>query len=132
MSGVLVIVERLKASAPLIAQVPAARIMAGDVPQGTGLPAIGVTLVSSVPLVVNVDGTVTTHRDRVQVSVLAKTYTSLRTIMPLVFASCPHVRGTINGVKCDSIIPGAEGPDFSDEEVKFFSRTRDFVVTWTT
>ncbi len=129
MSGVLVIVDKLKGNAALTAQVPAARIMAGELPERTALPAISVTQISGVPIT-DLRGAVTMQADRVQVTVLAKTYTTLRTIMPLVLAACPHTRGTVNGIACDSIRPDIEGPDLSDDEVGFVSRSRDFVVRW--
>ena len=49
MSGVAVIVSLLKASAPILAIVPTTRIMAGDLPLNTVMPAIAVTQISGVP-----------------------------------------------------------------------------------
>ncbi len=131
MSGVAVIVELLTASAPLIAQVPASRIKAGDMPLKTALPAISVTQISSVPhWTVAMSGS-EFNTDRVQVTVLAKTYPSLRAILRLVRTACAHTRGTVNGIAVDSILPEAEGPDFSDEEVSMVGGSRDFIVNWT-
>lgn len=131
MSGVAVIVAKLKAHAPLTAVVASARIMAGNLPLNTALPAISVTQISSVPrnTVSMADSEFNT--DRVQVTVMAKTYPSLRSILRLVLAACPHTRGTVNGIACDSITPEAEGPDFSDEELTMVAGSRDFNVTWT-
>lgn len=132
MSGVQVILSKLLASSDLTTVVPSARIVAGEIPEGTALPALSVMLVSSVPRL-NVRmaaGARETSTDRVQVSVLAKSYPQMRQIMRLVRAACPHVRGTVDGIAVDSIIPELEGPDFFVEQLKVVGCTRDFRVVW--
>lgn len=131
MSSVAVIRARLTAYAPLLAQVPDSRIVAGDIPLNTAFPAISITLVSSTPLT-NMAAAAAGRMnvDQVQVTVLAKTYPSLRQILALVLAACGNTRGTVAGFKVDSILPGIEGPDFSDDEVKFIAGSRDFTVKW--
>jgi hypothetical protein len=142
MSSVTVIVNRLKAHAPLVALVPAARIMAGELPLNTALPAIAVTLVSSLPrLTVPVPGTKVMNTDRVQVTVAAAGvqtttagtgYKGMKDILVLVLAACGNVSGTVGGVKVDSIRPDIEGPDFFNDAPAMALGSRDFLVRWTT
>lgn len=103
--------------------------MAGPLPQGTTLPAISVTHVS------------TTRREavsptasrfcvsRVQVTVLAKAYPEQKSILALVRAALPRSRGTVNGVKVDSILIDSEGPDFTDDAGLFIG-SHDFIVSY--
>ena len=140
MSGVAVIVAKLRAYAPLVAVVPAVRIVAGDLPLKSALPAISVMQVSSVPrLVVAMPIAKMSHTDRVQVTVLVKGdqiasagtgYAGLRTILAHVLAACPHTRGTFNGVSVDTIMPDSEGPDDSMDDPYMLLGSRDFMVRW--
>lgn len=140
MSSVTVIVNRLKAYAPLEAFLPDARIMAGELPLNTTLPAISVTLVSSLPrLIVAVPGTRVMNTDRVQVTVAAVAgqtatagtgYKGMKDILALVLAACGNYRGTVNGIKVDSILPDIEGPDFFNEAPAMALGSRDFIVKW--
>lgn len=136
----------LASNAPLLSAlgsgppVAASRIMAGDLPVGTVLPAIAVTQISSVPRnTVYMGEPKKHHLDRVQVSVLTKGtqatppgsgYPGVRSLLKLVLAACPHLRGTINGIDVDSITPDIEGPDLSDDAAGLYSGSRDFLVRW--
>lgn len=146
MSGVAVIRYLLATNAPLIAVVPAARIMGGSLPIKTVRPAISVFQISSVPrITVSMGETKRHHLDRVQVSVLGAAqqalasgqagpqgtaYPGLRAILALVFAACPHTRGVVNGINVDSILPDIEGPDLSDDVIDLNEASRDFLVRW--
>lgn len=131
MSGVAIIVAKLLVHAPLTAVVASARIVAGDLPEGTTLPAISVTQISSVPRSrVRPSATNEYTTDRVQVTVNAKTYPQLAQVMRLVRQACPHARGTVAGVTLDSILPDTEGPDFHDDQLGSYARSRDFIVRW--
>jgi len=137
MSGVSVIWYLLKTNSPVLAVVPATRIMAGDLPVKMVLPAISVTQISSVPYnLLRTNEANKMHTDRVQASVLFKGvgegagYPGLKAMMKLVLAACPSQRGTVNGVVVDSITPGLEGPDLYDDAVGVYSQSRDFLVRW--
>ena len=146
MSGVVVIVALLKANAPILSAlgagppIAANRIMAGDLPLSTVLPAITVTQISGVPrLTVAMIEPNRLNTDRVQVSVLFKGpagspsglgYPGVKNMMKLVLAACPNQRGTINGINVDSILPDTEGPDLQDDATSLFSQSRDFIVKW--
>lgn len=140
MSGVAVIRYLLVHYQPLLNVVPASRIMAGDLPLNTTLPAISVTQIGSTPRnTVGMNGAQVLHTDRVQVSVLVKGsqgspagqgYPGVRSLLKLVLAACPHQHGTINGVVTDSVLPDTEGPDACDETVALYTGSRDFIVKW--
>ncbi len=140
MSGVVIIRYLLANNAPVLAIVPAAKIMTGDVPLNTALPAIAITQISSIP---HTDVSMTDakmHTDRVQVSVLLKGpqgspsglgYPGQKALLKLVLAACPNQRGTVNGVAVDAILPDIEGPDLYDDPTSLFSGSRDFIVKYT-
>ena len=140
MSGVIVIRALLVASAPVVAVVPSTRIMAGDLPLNTVMPAIAITQISSLPHnTVYMREPRMQHTDRIQVSVLFKGpqgtpagtgYPGVRAMLKLVLAACPHTHGTVNGIDVDSIIPDVEGPDLSDDATALYSGSRDFIVRW--
>lgn len=140
MSGVAVIRYLLANNGPVVALVPAAKIMAGDVPLNTLLPAIVITQISSVPRnIVSMIPARVQHTDRVQVSVLLKGpqgtpaglgYPGVRSLLKLVLAACPNTHGTVNGLEVDSIWPDAEGQDLFDDVTALYSGSRDFFVRW--
>lgn len=140
MSGVAIIRYFLVNDQNLIAAVPAARIMAGDLPLNAVMPAISITQVSSMPRnTVKMNEGKIQHTDRVQVSVLVKGpqgtpagngYPDVRRILKLVLAACPHRRGSYGGFDVDSITPDIEGPDLSDDATALYTGSRDFFVKW--
>lgn len=138
MSGVAVIRYLLANAAGVVAVVPATRIMAGDLPLNTTIPAIAVTQVDSVPMHLLRANEGKEHTDRVQVTVYRKGepadrgYAGLKTLLDLVLAACPSQRGTVNGVAVDSITPDIEGPDLPIAEMDLYIRSRDFLVRWHT
>lgn len=131
MSGIAAARYLLANNATLTAQVPAARIYAGVIPQNTALPAIGLQEVSGVErLTVAMNEAAKFRTDRVQVSVLAATYPSKKTILELVRAALANQSGTVNGVKVDSILPDGRGPDFDDPGANIYEQSHDFIVRW--
>ena len=132
MSSVSVIWYLLKTKANIISVVPAARIMCGDLPLNTVLPAISVKQISSVPMnLLKTNEANKLHSDRIQVTALFKAnYPGLKDFMKLILAACPSQRGTVNSVVVDSIQPELEGPDLYDHETDIYSQSRDFVVRW--
>ena len=114
MSDVKAVRYLLANSATLIAQVPAARIIGGVLPQGMALPAISVMHVSTVrPSFVAASAGMSIAR--VQVTIFAATYATQKSIMALIRAALPRSRGSVNGVAVESIIPDIEGPDSTDD-----------------
>lgn len=137
MSGVAVVRYLLANNAGVLAVVPATRILAGDLPLNTPMPAIAVTQVSSVPLnLMRTNEANKVHTDRVQVTVYRKAepddrgYPGLKSLLDLVLSACPSQYGTVNGVSVQSIVPDVEGPDLPIPELSIFTRSRDFIVRW--
>ncbi|MFA5900350.1 MAG: DUF3168 domain-containing protein [Hyphomicrobium sp.] len=129
MSDVKVIRYLLANNAPLIAVVPAAKIMAGMIPQGTALPAIAVSHVSGVWRQ-EISQQSRQCRARVQVTVMAATYPQQKQIIGLIRTAIPRTRGTINSVNVESILREPDGPDFRDDEIGSFMQTQDYFVTF--
>lgn len=141
MSGVAVIRFLLANNAPVVAVVPAARIMAGELPINTTLPAISIMQVSGVPRLTHaMSETPRIHTDRVQVTVAFKSpsatpagqgYPGVKSLLKLVLAACPNQHGTVGTVTdVDSILPDVEGPDLQDDETGLFTQSRDFIVKY--
>lgn len=142
MSGVAVIINLLLADAATLAATGADQIMAGDIPLGTTLPVLGVSLISGTPrntLSMLEPGRLMT--DRVQVTALVKLrgedpegtgYPGMKALLALVLAACPNQRGTVGGILVDSILPDIEGPDFNYTAEGIVGGSRDFIVKWKT
>jgi hypothetical protein len=119
----------LAQNATLTAQVPAARIIGGVLPQGMALPAISVMHVSTVrPSFVAASAGMSIAR--VQVTIFAATYATQKSIMALIRAALPRSRGSVNGVAVESIIPDTEGPDATDDAGLYIGSI-DYRVTYT-
>ena len=129
MSGTAIIRYKLANYANLTAVVPAARIQAGVLPQGTALPCISVTLISGNTLN-QVSKSSGLRTDRVQITVDAASYPDVRTLLGLVRAALPYTRGAVNSIACDSILPDIEGPDGFDDLLKSYFQSQDYIVTW--
>lgn len=131
MSDVKAVRYLLANNAGLTAVVPATAIIGGIIPQGTALPAIGITHVSTIrrhPI----DNTATEFcTSRVQVTVHASTYASQKAVLALVRAAVPRKPGTVNNVKVDAIHTDVEGPDFTDSDPEIYMGSIDYIVTYT-
>lgn len=116
MSAVAIIKTLLHGNANLIAAVPVARILSGVLPQSTVLPAVGITEIVSTEIP-HVDGLApTTLVDgRVQVTVVAKDYASVKSVLALVRKACNYQRGVLAGYTVVSVRRLSNGPDFGDD-----------------
>ena len=140
MSGVAVIRSLIATNAAVLAVIPAARIVAGDLPLNTVMPAIAITEIDSQPRnTVAMNEPNRMHTERVQVSVLFKGpsgtpagtgYPGVKAMLALVLTACPHTHGTINGFTVLDILPSGEGPDLQDVATSLYSGSRDFLVRW--
>lgn len=140
MSGVAVVRYLLANSAPVLAIIPAARIMAGDLPLNATLPAISVMEIDSQPHnTVAMTEPNKLHTERVQVSVIFKGsggtpagtgLPGVKGVLALLLAAVPHTHGTVNGINVVSILPDGEGPDLQDAATSLYSGSRDFIVRW--
>lgn len=128
MSDVKAVRYLLANNAGLIAVVPATRIIAGILPQGTTAPAIAVTHVTTIrrQLIASQAECVA----RVQVTVMAATYPLLKSTLALVRAALPRTHGSVNGVNVLGLIVDTTGPDFTDESGLFLG-SQDVILTYT-
>lgn len=132
MSGVAIMRALMLAHEPLTALVPAARIRIGEIPQGTVLPAVLITSVSGP----NEIGTVarntayTTVRERVQVTVYAKSYEEQERILMACKLGRGVHKGEHAGFYTNSVIPEGVNPPILPGEDRVYERSRDFMVTF--
>jgi hypothetical protein len=131
MSGVAIVCYLLSTNSPVTTVCPKTRILGDVLPLGITLPAISVMKISrGIRNTVAMTGTTKVHTERVQVTVAAKSRPEAQALLNLVLAACPNTHSTVNGIACDSILPGPEGPDFADVDTEIRFGTRDFIVKW--
>lgn len=127
MSAEKVIYNLLSNNVALNAVVPASRVYASIIPLGTALPAIAYMLISNVEET-SIGMTTNRLRSRVQITIAAKTYPSVKQIVDLVVSACNHKQGTFNGIQVDSVIKDVVGADFRDDDEGIFYSTVDFRI----
>ena len=131
MSAVKVIRALLAAHAPVLALVPAARIVAGTVPQGTPLPAIGLTEISRVEMpTVSLGQRAVQVTARVQVTVHASTYPNQKAVLQAAKLGAGAHTGTVAGVEVRSVMRDVVGPDMADDAAGVYQQSRDFKVVF--
>lgn len=131
MSGTAIIRALLAAHSPLTALVPTANIRAGILPQNTVLPAVGASTVSEneqETMARNLPGKMI--RERVQVTVLAKDYETMKRVMKATALGPGTFAGQINGYYVRSILPWGVGPEIPPGDDKIYEQSRDFMVTF--
>jgi hypothetical protein len=130
MSAAVVVRELLKARTQVTTLVPAERLFTGAMPLGAMLPAIVLIDVSGneIPTVAR-NGTHSTIRARVQVTVYAKNYETQEKV--LLACKLPGIpRGIIKGFKVNAVEPMGTGPAIPPGDDGIFERSRDFMVTF--
>ena len=130
MNGVIAVRSLLVADTGVTSLVPVARIAAGMLPQGTGLPAISLMSVSSVDRNVPAPGTKRRVTERVQVTVLARTYPETKAIVAAVRKAAADQMPAIDGLFDVTVHTDSAGPDFLDEETGIHMQTQDFRVSF--
>jgi hypothetical protein len=129
MSDVKAIRYLLANNVSLVEVVPAAKIVAGLIPQGTVLPAIAVSHVSTTRQRMIASPGVELLTSRVQITAIATSYPQQKTILGLIKAALPRTRGTVNGVTVGSLLFELAGPDFRDDEIGSFMGSLDYIIT---
>lgn len=129
MSGVTIVGTLLRAHAPLLAEVPAARIKGGHLPENGPLPALLLRTVSVIDRQTLVRGTVVRSTERVAVTVRAASYRDQRAIIALVRDRCAGWTGDIAGCGRISILTAGLGPDVNGPGDSF-EQTQDFRVSY--
>lgn len=133
MSGVAIILALLNANSDLLAKVPAARIMGDDLPIGIALPAMSVTLISSVdtPELAPASGGKRYVRDRVQVTVFAATAPERYAAIQAVRKACAdQLYPTISPWTGITVHTESQGPDFTSDDGNIRIGTQDFRVRY--
>ena len=130
MNGVIAVRSLLVADTRVTALVPFARIAAGMLPQGTDLPAISLMSVSSVDRNVPAPGSKRRVTERVQVTVLARTYPEVKAILAAVRTAAADQMPAIDGLTEVIVHTDSAGPDFLDEETGIHMQTQDFRVSF--
>jgi hypothetical protein len=129
MSGVAICRTLLSANTALLAVVPANKIMAGVIPLNTVLPAISVASISGVSHNnVAMDNAPKMVTERVQVTVMSKTYPQQKQLLALVKAAIPNTYAIVSGFQCYSIVDDIEGPDIQDVDLIIYFQSADFNV----
>lgn len=130
-SGIDAVRAALVAYAPLTALVPATRIGAGDLPQGTDLPALSLTSISKVDRNIPNPGTYRHVTERVQVMIHANDYPSQKAIEAAVRKAAADKIGTsVSGLINVTIHTDGGGPDIMNEQASIHLGTQDFKVTY--
>jgi len=130
MNGVIAVRTLLVNDTGVTALVPVARISAGSLPQGTDLPAISLMSVSSVDRNIPAPGAKRRVTERVQVTVLARTYPEAKTLIAAVRAAAADQMPAIGGIAQVTVHTDSAGPDFLDEETGIHMQTQDLRVSF--
>lgn len=131
MSAVVALRAVLVEQAAITDLVPTKRIYVGVLPMGTVLPAIALTSISATPRnTASMQEARRLHRERVQITVYAKTYPRLDQIMLALAQSVKNQRMDIAGISVQSIVPAGVGPDFEGVDPVMFIRSADYVVSY--
>jgi hypothetical protein len=130
MNRVIAVRSLLVADTGLTALVPVARIAAGMLPQGTDLPAISLMSVSSVDRNVPAPGSKRRVTERVQVTVLARTYPETKAMLAAIRKAAADQMPAIDGLTDVTVHTDSAGPDFLDEETGIHMQTQDFRVSF--
>ncbi len=127
-AAVKVAVYLLTHNSNLLAAVPLAKISPGVIPGGTTLPAIAISHVSTVRKQMLSAPASEFFASRIQVTVMASSYSNLQAVIELVRAALPRTNGAVDGVAVDSLLHEMDGPDFRDDDVGAYLATIDYVV----
>ncbi len=130
MNGVIAVRSLLVGDLRVTTLVPPERIAAGTLQQGTVLPAIALTSISSVDRNVPSPGPKRRVTERVQVTVLARTYPEAKAIIAAVRAASADRMPQIDGLSDVTVHTDSAGPDFLDEETGIHMQTQDFRVSF--
>jgi hypothetical protein len=130
MNGVIVVRSLLVTDTGLTALVSVPRIVAGSLPQDTELPAISLMSVSSVDRNIPAPGPKRRVTERVQITVLARTYPEAKTLIAAVRAAAADQMPEIDGLTDITVHTDSAGPDFLDEETGIHMQTQDLRVSF--
>lgn len=128
MSAEKVIYKLLTTDAELLLKVPKARIYAGEVPQGSAMPAVSYRHVSTVEHPAVSAGAETLVTSRIQIFGHCKTYAEQKALLKLIRVACNNRSGMIADVVVRNIRRDVVGPDLENAEATIYSQSVDFMV----
>lgn len=132
MSAVVIMRELLIARSQVATKVPAARVFIGATPQGVLLPAVAVSDVGGNEIrTIARNGPTSTVRNRVQVTVYARTYEDQERLLLACKLGAGVHTGTVRGYKVKAVEPMGTNPAIPPGDDKIYERSRDFMVTFT-
>ena len=109
----------------------AARIYPAQLPQGTALPALIITHISTIELpTLDAQAAYSLMRARIEVTAIASDYATQKNLLEAVRKACNYQRGTIAGVSVASVRRDTLGPDLRNDDMQVFTQTLDFFVTY--
>lgn len=130
MSGVIIARRLLTDSVALLVLVPSARILAGVIPQGTALPCIAVTDVSSTDRDTLSPRAVIKVTERVQITVMGATYAEVKAVLALARKACRNKIGTVGSFTFVTCRLDGKGPDFTDANAGFALQSQDLLISF--
>jgi hypothetical protein len=128
MSGVAIARYLLANSAALIANVSAENIKPGDISVNTTYPAISLREISGNELTQIKRGSNMLVTERIQITVYASTYPTLKAIIALIRAALPGQRGTVNTFNVDSLTYANDGPYLYSDDPITHEQSVDYFV----
>lgn len=132
MSGAAILRELLAQHQPVLLYVPDARsVRAGILPQGSPVPALTAHTIreEEIPTLARL-GKNKTLRERVQVTALARDYSSMKRLLKAAALGPGVYTGTVLGYRVKSILPAGVGPEIPPGDDGIYEQSRDFVVTY--
>ncbi len=130
MDAVAVMRALMLAHAPL-ATLVGTNIIAGTVPAGTPLPAVGIKEISRIEIdTVSRDALVTLITARVQVTAFADSYRAMKETLAATKLGPGVFTGLVAGVEVRSVLRDGVGPDLSEDAPGLWEQSRDFKVAY--
>lgn len=131
MSAIRVIRALLIAHSPVVALVLPERIVAGELVQGTPLPAISLTEISRVEMpTASLAQRAVQVTARVQVTVHAQSYEQQKLVLQAAKLGPGAHTGMVDGVQVRSVLRDVVGPDMKDAAASIYEQSRDFKVVF--
>jgi hypothetical protein len=130
MSGVRIMGELIRGSAPIVEIVPLAMIKAWKLPSGATVPSVLLTRVSRAKKQFLTAQAVWLVTERVQATVRAANGEQREQILGLIERAGSDKIGTIAGFANVAVLSAGGGPDFNDDAASIFMGSHDFLVSF--
>lgn len=131
MTAIVITRALLVADTAFIALVPSSRVFSNIVPLATVKPYVCINEISRVDDVYISGQSKGRSTSRIQVTIIATSYSSQKAILGAVRHACRDKSGVVNGIPGVSVLLDGTGPDFIDTTTLDYMQTQDFKVTYT-